>query len=319
MTSSPGFAENAADSGDMRSGGAHDARPIDSRERAGVLHPQNLERYEAQWFAPDAAIAEVVETYWSVRWRFTPGESIEQRIVSAPAVNLTIESGDVPAPLVVTGVHERAWKRQIRGWGEVFAVRLRPAGLAVVSDIRASSIADLTVPLTPGLDARAHRLLSAIAAETTLEARAAAADRAIRSMLGERPVDARGRLANEVVHWLGSGAMHTDGSTRSPRSRADESPARPAAATVAARFGVSQRTIQRSLADTLGRGPKWVTRCVRLQEVTRSLSMSDHPDVAAIAAQLGYTDQAHLVNDFRSAVGITPGAYVRSLRELRGG
>jgi AraC-like DNA-binding protein len=41
--------------------------------------------------------------------------------------------------------------------------------------------------------------------------------------------------------------------------------------------------------------------------------------VAAVAAELGYSDQAHLVNDFRAAVGSTPGAYVRALRRLTGG
>ena len=52
------------------------------------------------------------------------------------------------------------------------------------------------------------------------------------------------------------------------------------------------------------------------QEGARLLSSPDPPDVVAVAASLGYTDQAHLVNDLRTAVGLTPGAYVRSLRRL---
>lgn len=43
---------------------------------------------------------------------------------------------------------------------------------------------------------------------------------------------------------------------------------------------------------TLGQGPKWVSRWIRLQEVARILSTTPNPDVAALAVDLGYTDQA---------------------------
>ncbi len=85
---------------------------------------------------------------------------------------------------------------------------------------------------------------------------------------------------------------------------------------LAARLGCSERTLQRALRDTLGQGPKWVTRWVRLQEATRLLSLQPAPPLAAVAHELGYADQAHLTNDFRDAVGLTPGAYLASLRLL---
>lgn len=276
-------------------------RAISTDERSGVLHPENLARYGARWFEPDAAVAEVVESLWSVRWRFDPGESITQRIIATPGVTLTIEAGDVPGPLIVTGVHRRAWEREITGSGAVFGIRLRPAGLAVLSDLSPDRIADATLPVTPDLDPRSFDLLSRIATATTPPARAAAANAAIAECLAERPIEASHRLANAVVATLTAGGVPVRGPT------------------LARRFGVSERTIQRALRSTLGQGPKWVGRWVRLQEVARLLSAPDPPDVTAVALSLGYTDQAHLVNDFRAAVGLTPGGYVRSLRRLQGG
>ncbi len=276
-------------------------RTIRPDERSGVLHPENLERYGARWFEPDAAIGDVVEQYWHVRWRMDRGQSITQRIITLPAVTLSIEDGDVPAPLVVTGVHRHTWMREIAGSGSVLGIRLRPAGLAVLSDLGPERIADATVPVVPALDARLHALLSEIAAETSPESRVRVANEAIRARMAERPIGSELLLANAILDELTS------------RIRSRTGPA------LAERLGVSERAIQRARKGTLGQGPKWMSRWIRLQEVARALSSEDHPDVATLAVDLGYADQAHLVNDFRNAVGMTPGAYLRSLHGLTAG
>lgn len=275
-------------------------RSIRTDERSGVLYPENLQRYGARWFTPGPAVADVVESYWHVAWRLDPGETIAQRIIASPGVTLTIEDGDVPGNLIITGVYRGAWEREITGSGTVFGIRLRPAGLGVLSDLSPGRIADATVVVTPDLDRRLFRALSRIAAAPTPQTRATAADAVIPELLAERPIGAGPRLANVVVDELTRTVDLASG-----RSLAD-------------RFGVSERTIQRALRGTLGQGPKWVARWVRLQEVARLLSSPDAPDAAAVASSLGYSDQAHLVNDFRAAVGLTPGAYVRSLRGLQG-
>lgn len=273
-------------------------RDIEPDERSGVLHPGNLARYRARWFAPAAAVADVVETYWSVQWDLG-AEAIAQRIVAAPAATLSLERGAVPAALVVTGVHARPWERVITGSGRVFGIRLRPAGPAVLGDLAPADTADATLPVTEALDARLHGFLAALPLDAEPEAQAASADARIARAIADRPVPPLHRLANDVVARLG-----------------ERGPA-PVGA-LAADLGVSARTVQRALRATLGQGPSWVGRWIRLQEVVRRLSASDAPPASEVAAALGYVDQAHLVNDFRSAVGMTPGAYVRSLRTLVG-
>lgn len=267
-------------------------------ERTGVLYPRNLERYGAGWFEPAPAIAGVVDRYWHVHWQLEAGEVIEQRIIDTPAVTLTIEAGDVPARLVVTGVHRLAWMRPIAGRGSVFAIRLRPAGLAVLSDLRPEQIADATIPVTSELDSRLYTLLSEIAVEPDPESRARAADALIGGRVAERPIGTRLLLANAILQEL----------TMRVRSRAGPD--------LAERFNVSERTIQRALRDTLGQGPKSLSRRIRLQEVALALAAGTHDDLAALAADLDYADEAHLITDFRRIAGITPAAYVRSLRAL---
>jgi signal transduction histidine kinase len=66
-------------------------RPIMPDERSGVLHPENPRTNGARWFEPDAAIGGVVDRYWHVRWRLDRGQSQAQRIITLPAVTLSIE------------------------------------------------------------------------------------------------------------------------------------------------------------------------------------------------------------------------------------
>jgi AraC-like DNA-binding protein len=273
-------------------------RKIRADERTGVLHPANLSRYDARWIDPHPAVADVVDQYWTVRWNLDAGEAIEQVIIDLPAINLTVEEGDVPAGLVLTGLHDQAWRRRIAGRGHVFAIRLRPAGLAVLSSLRPSDVANATIPITAGLDADLHALMTQVATAPSGEDRAAVANEAIAERLRANPPHASHLFANRVLDEL--------------RARTYQRTGTP----LAERFGVSDRTIQRSLSKTIGIGPKRAAQRIRLQAAAQAIAVQGADRLTEIAAQLGYTDQAHLTSDFRVATGTTPGAYRQSLQRL---
>lgn len=235
-----------------------------------------------------------IETYWSVSWSLPPGEEVHQQIVDFPAITLSIEAGDVPAAFVATTVRPQAWSRVIRGRGSVIAIRLRPAGLAVLSDLDPTLLAH-EQEISPHLDAGLHEVLSLIAGAPTTTDRSRRADELIRDALRDRPIGRAQVLANAAVEAL----------TAAPRVR-------PGGA-VAAELGVSERTLQRALRATVGIGPNDVARRIRLQEVVRRLS-APATGIAAIAAELGYADQAHLITEFRTVSGSTPGRYMRRVQ-----
>jgi AraC-like DNA-binding protein len=73
--------------------------------------------------------------------------------------------------------------------------------------------------------------------------------------------------------------------------------------------GLSVRAVQRLFADYVGIGPKWVMRRARLHEASQRAGSGEPVDWAALAADLGYADQAHLTRDFTATIGVPPSRY----------
>ena len=82
---------------------------------------------------------------------------------------------------------------------------------------------------------------------------------------------------------------------------------------LAERTGWSVRRLQRAFADGVGLPVKQVIRGARLREVAER-ALDGDVDWAAVAVDLGYSDQAHLVRDFTAAVGTPPARYAREAR-----
>jgi len=81
---------------------------------------------------------------------------------------------------------------------------------------------------------------------------------------------------------------------------------------VSDRLGLLPHTLRRRFTAQVGLTPKRFGRVQRLQRVVRGLDGRAQVDWAATAARRGYCDQAHLADEFRDLVGVTPGGYLRS-------
>ncbi len=146
----------------------------------------------------------------------------------------------------------------------------------------------------PGLDGAAlvERVRSALAgqpesAPAQQEAVAAVED-ALASLL---PVDEEGLLVNAIVEYV-------EGDPRVQR-----------VSQVCEKFDISERSLQRLTARRIGLTPKWLVQRRRLHEAAERLSSAEPPDLARVAVDLGYADQAHFTRDFRTVTGLTPGEY----------
>ncbi|MGO2930879.1 helix-turn-helix domain-containing protein [Microbacterium sp.] len=253
----------------------------------GVLYPARMPQFHR--LPPPDAAAELVGWFWIPEWDIEPGRTSRQHIVAFPALNLVVERRGVE----LVGAATAATYRDLTGRGWAVGAMLRPAAVAALTDDPAALLDTSTKFDAPELHGAVTRAMRAGG-----DHRHADAVRALTAWLVGRvgEIGPVARQANEMSTIL----MGDDSVTR--------------AEDVAARLSMSLRTLQRLAHRHVGLAPSAMIRRRRLQEAAQRIREHPGADLAAIAAELGYADHAHLTNDFRVVLGITPRSY-RSARE----
>ncbi|WP_201771883.1 AraC family transcriptional regulator [Kutzneria albida] len=230
---------------------------------------------------PPADLAPFVARFWLASWDLRGQAPYRQLIVPYPNVHLTFREGRAE----VHGVARGHVVRELSGLGRVFGVAFHPgcfqpvlrAPLSTITNRvrRADEVFGRDLPVPQGEEAE----------------QVATVQRFLREWLpAPDPVSLQ---AKEIVALVAAEPSIT---------RVDE---------LAARTGLGVRQLQRLFAEHVGVGPKWVIRRYRLHEVTERLASGRSVDWAALAAELGYADQAHFSRDFADLVGETPAQYAR--------
>lgn len=92
------------------------------------------------------------------------------------------------------------------------------------------------------------------------------------------------------------------------------SPTRSIAA-IAAELGVSHGHLDREFGRVVGLSPRALSRVLRLRALVASIDVYGGVGWTALASELGWFDQAHLIRDFRRFTGVSPGEYAAAIRE----
>jgi len=83
-------------------------------------------------------------------------------------------------------------------------------------------------------------------------------------------------------------------------------------AAVARELGVSERHLRRRFLASVGYGPKTLQRVLRFRRFLRQLDLAGgDADLARLAADCGFADQAHLTRECSRLAGLSPAAMVR--------
>jgi AraC-like DNA-binding protein len=252
----------------------------------GILNPfEGFRRFTLDRKAPSADLAPWVDRYWIVRWDLPSGEQFQQEVLPHPSVQLAFEAHGA----TVHGIGTRRFIARLEGTGRALGVKFLPGAFAAFCARPMADLVDRVLPLVDVFGSAATVLARQVADDSD-DSRAV---RAIEGFLrGLTPLrDPNMELVTRLVEL----AQRDRSMTRSEA--------------LAKRAGMSVRSLQRLFERFLGLGPKWVICRARVQEAADRVATGEAVDWAALAIELGYHDQAHLIRDFKSQIGFTPAAY----------
>lgn len=265
------------------------SEPLDAVERAHLRRPGDRSHVMFR-YAAERDLTSLVQRFWLPVWSVPAGDEAPQHVLQYPVCLVVVAHDYARFYGVVSGLSTTT----LTGQGWAVGVMLAPAAGYLVGGREVTAFTDRHVPLADVLP-DAEKLVERVRADmgpdpwspTAHAESVAAVSGALRRFL---PVDAEGEVVNRVVAFV-EGHPEVSRVTQ-----------------VCEAFDMSERSLQRLLRRRLGLHPKWLIQRRRLHEAAERLRECS-TTVAAVAAELGYADQAHLARDFSRVVAMTPGQF----------
>lgn len=255
----------------------------------GIVDPRaTARRIRLATYPPAAALAPFVEYFWVVQWDMQQRTPETQRVLPHPNAHLVFDAGRT----AIHGVVRGAYDRPLAGEGKVLGVRFAPGGLRPFIKQPLSSFTDGTINADTLLGMPAAEAEALVLRQSDDSAMVAQAQTMLLAVLPQ--IDDNALLAARLTAAVA--AQHGPASV----------------AQLCAQMAIGERHLQRLFADYVGVPPKWVIQRYRLQEAIWRLAQPDAPDLASLALELGFFDQAHFSGKFTALVGRTPLDYRRA-------
>jgi len=247
--------------------------------------------------------ARFVESIWfarghitGVRERIAPTGSTVAAIVLGDPIRQTPEGRASPALVADTGFligpHDRPIVNEPLGETYCVGIVTTPVGCRPALGLAPATLRGRVVDLLaawPRADAVWRELLGCETAEAALDV--------VESALSQpEPFDRRAfeRCESAVAHLSAE-------------------PSRPVA-DIAAELGVTHGHLDRQFTDQVGLSPRTLARILRMRRLLDSINVHGAVSWADKASELGWSDQAHLIRDFKRHTGVTPSEYITAQR-----
>jgi len=255
-------------------------------------------------YTPSGTLRPFVECFWTREVTpsavVTPGARMH-RVLPDGCIDVVLtfgDRGDEPSSAMVVGTMTRALVLEPPDAPECFVgVRFRPAKAAPFLTLPASELTDLRVSLTDVWPDAAD-VREALAASPNAVARVHALERVLTARLGSSEGGAQRDVVQGDVDEAVRRIVDAGGSLGITR--------------LAPALGVTRQHLARRFAQLVGVSPKTFARVVRLGRVierVRLVPTGAPVNWSALAVELGYYDQSHLVDEFREMTGVTPTAW----------
>jgi len=253
----------------------------------GVLrHSPPPGAYRHTRYAPPGALADWVQHFWVESWDLRGAAPQIRDVLPHPCVHLAFARGRTR----IYGVQLGHFVRELKGADRVFGMKFRPGAFYPFLGKPVSSIANMSFPaqeLFGEITPTEEELLASPDVDGMVEV-------ASRFLLAHLPP--RDPLVEQAC-----GAVETI--ANDPNVTRVES--------LVSACGMRDRTLQRLFRRYVGASPRWVIKRYRLYEALEQLGHGKPANLADLAQDLGYYDQAHFINDFKKLIGRSPAQYTK--------
>lgn len=209
---------------------------------------------------------------------------------ASDGATLTSSSAQTLAGAVIGGVRSGYYARELLAPSASVGVVLRPEASTALLGVPAQELSERHTPLELAWGAEATRLHERLLDATNAEQRLSI----VEAVLISRLPRVRG-LHPAIACVL------------------DEMTTLPSIETAVRKSGLSHRMFITHFRQSLGLNPKQYLQVLRFQQALQGLRAGGAQALAALAADAGYSDQAHFNRDFKAYAGVTPLTYL-SLR-----
>jgi AraC-like DNA-binding protein len=193
---------------------------------------------------------------------------------------------------VVGGVRSRFYVRELTAPSCSVGMVLRPGAAAILFGTTAGALAGRHTPLENLWGTFARNVRERLLEAKNALARLSVLESVLESRLAARPPRTRG------LHPVVASALHDIAGF-------------PSVAAVVRQSGLSHRQFIACFREAVGMAPKVYLRVLRFQRALQTLRQNRAATLAGLAAEMGYSDQAHFNRDFLAFSGVTPLAYLR--------
>jgi AraC-like DNA-binding protein len=238
---------------------------------------------------PATTVASWIAHYWMVSWDLTGCGPHVVESLPHPNVHAIFENNSS----VICGVQTGKFSRVLKGRSQVFGIKFRPGGFRPFLDSPVSELTNRMVPANHLFGNDVKKLEAVLLSSEKEDTKVEAADAFFRMRVPEPAETAllAGHLVERILH--------------EPEIKTVDD--------LVSRAGIGKRSLQRIFNEYVGVSPKWVIRRYRLHELIEKLNSRDLPNLTQVALEMGYFDQSHLINDFKSMVGYAPTQHLRLL------
>jgi AraC-like DNA-binding protein len=262
-------------------------------QRNGILHFKATEPMAGYWrYSPSPEFAPYVEHYWTVEWDLPIPELRET--LPYPSAHIILE----PGVAWIGGVHTARFSRVLEGKSRVVGVKFRPGGLRPFVAKPLAAFTNKVFALHEVFGEAARDLDRRVLVHADHQAAIAVIESFLHDLqpLWDDAVELVGRIAERIAN---------DREIKKVEQIVSE-------------FDVSMRKLQRLFGEYVGVSPKWMILRYRMQEAAQRLASATAVEWPAIALDLGYSDQAHFIREFKKLIGKSPADYFESLSQPAG-